>query len=466
MIYKMNDQEFSVQNILFQNEGNLTYLIIKGPFNKKDYSFEIKANGGKGSGKLIDFYHSNNQEKMFKIPLIFGGNQIFSIYKKEKEIYHQLITNDIEKSRFYCFNGNWTHRICVFRDICFDNTNLTFISPYNIISDSPFLVLGGRSPPYDKKRDRIYKLNVNVSKDFTIPEGREVHDGIFHYASTYYNMQMLFHSLFDFSLPLFYTMIKDDVFKQLPDERSVIIPRDAQNPTSKFVQSFTKSFSKVKSNHCYKNLIVGIYKVKDITGKYYQFPYNFTHLLHPYIFKQFNLTHLLSVDKNNFSNNKPIILFSGRKTSKRNLVNYDELLDALQKEFAEYEIESIFYEEHDMAYQIEHTYRSSIMIGIHGSGLSHVAWMRPNTTMIEILPYKFNCRDWYERTCNVSGVNYFKYIPLDKEESPNPSYEAIKCWNASNGCEGYCLDALRDQNIKANKTRFIELIRKATLKSL
>ena len=118
----------------------------------------------------------------------------------------------------------------------------------------------------------------------------------------------------------------------------------------------------------------------------------------------------------------------------------------------------IFYEEHDMAYQIEHTYRSSIMIGIHGSGLSHVAWMRPNTTMIEILPYKFNCRDWYERTCNVSGVNYFKYIPLDKEESPNPSYEAIKCWNASNGCEGYCLDALRDQNIKANKTVLIIVI--------
>lgn len=441
------------------NHENQTFLSFQIPADKSQFSFKIIGNGAIAEDSLNDFC---KQEKMCILPLVFGGKQTIKIYQKQKEILNAQI--ETGENRFFCFNGNqWNRRICRFRDICFEDNdkNLTFLSPYKITTQSPLLVLGARSPPYDKKRDRIYSIKVEIDRNKTIPENRVIHNETTQYVSTYYNMQMLFHSLFDFSLPLFYT------FLAIPDLKyklkRVAIPNDADFPMNKkFVQAFVDSFGRIKRNHCYKDLIVGMEKVKDQeTGKLYQFPYNFTYHYHPYILEKFEIIKNRS-EITKLIPKKPIILFSGRKTNRRSLSNYDELFERMKNEFSEkFDIEKIFYEEHDMATQIEKTYKSSIMIGIHGSGLSHVCWMRPGTVMVEIFPYRFDCRDWYERTTNVSAVKYFKYVPKDEEESPGASQAVKDCWNKTPKCEGNCLDLLRDQNIKVNVEKFIELIKNA-----
>lgn len=440
-------------------DHNNTYFIFQLPASKSQFSFKIFGNGGIGEGSLINFC---SQDNLCKIPLIFGGRQTIKIYQQSKEIFNKQIESG--QNRFYCFNNNnWNRRICRFRDICIENNdkNLTFLSPYKITTDSPFLVLGGRPPPYDKKRDRIYSINVEVSNSKTLPEKKTIHNETTIYVSTYYNMQMLFHSLFDFSLPLFYTFIQIPNLKY--DLKRVAIPNDADFPMNKkFVQAFVESFGRIKRNHCYKDIIVGMEKVKDSeTGKLYKFPYNFTYQYHQYVLKKFEIIK----NENEITKlipKKPIILFSGRKTNKRSLTNYDEIYEKMTQKFSEkFQIEKIFYEEHDMATQIEKTYKSSIMIGIHGSGLSHVCWMRPGTVMVEIFPYRFDCRDWYERTTNVSAVKYFKYVPKDESESPGASQSVRNCWDKTPKCEGKCLDLLRDQNISINVDRFIKLMNEA-----
>jgi hypothetical protein len=350
------------------------------PPNWKQLRFEITANGARANGSLRGY--CDPVTRTCTIPLVFGGNQTISILQNNNVQFSQSIQSS--ENRFYCFNGGWERRICRFRDICFDNNNLTFLSPYPIESSVPFLVLGGRSPPYDRKRDRIYSLKVNVSE--AIPTGRKVHEETTFYVSTYYNMQMLWHALFDFALPLFHTI---SLF-QLDKPPAVIIPKDADKPKLDVVRPFTSSFGRLKNTHCYRDLIVGMSKVKDAeTGKLYDFPKNFTHLLMPSILDYFNISEGLP--------SKPVILVIGRHTSSRVFTNFEEVIEMLVTGFPAFEVKRIYFEDVQMKQQIEAAYKATIMIGVHGSGLSHVAWMRAGTTMIEILPYKFNCRDWYEK---------------------------------------------------------------------
>lgn len=458
-LFISNSSEKSIDLEQISNDKNMSFFLFQLPSDKSQFSFKIFGNGGIGEGSLEKFC---DQKKFCKLPLIFGGKQTVKIFKASKVIFSKQINSG--ENRFFCFDGDsWNRRICRFRDICFENNdkNLTFLSPYKITTDSPFLVLGGRPPPYDKKRDRIYSIDVKVDTDKTIPGNRIIHNETTIYVSTYYNMQMLFHSLFDFTLPLFYT------FTHIPDLKEklqrVAIPNDADFPMNKkFVQAFVESFGRIKRSHCYKDIVIGMTKVKDLeTGTLYEFPYNFTYQYHPYVLKKFEIIKNES-EISELIPKKPVILFSGRKTSKRSLMNYDEIFERMKKEFStKFDIEKIFYEEHDMATQIEKTYKSSIMIGIHGSGLSHVCWMRPGTVMIEIFPYKFDCRDWYQRTTNVSAVKYFKYVPQDEEESPGASQSVKNCWSKTPKCDGPCLDLLRDQNVSVNIDRFIELMRNA-----
>jgi hypothetical protein len=407
------------------------------PSDFQSLHFRIEANGGTANDSLARYCSAG----LCSIPLVFGGNQTIDLFNGNK--LQSSFSVNTTHSRFHCVNGGWERRICRFREICFDNNNLTFIAPYPLQSTVPFLVLGGRSPPYDRKRDRIYFLNVNVSQSFTLPPGRVIHNETTYYASPYYNMHMMWHLLFDFALPLFHT-----VTLFTPGiAPAVIIPHDADFPRSEVLKSFTSSYGRMKNTHCYRDLIVGISKVKDaLTGKVYEFPKNFTHHLHPLILKQFKLNGKMPTT--------PIILVIGRKTGTRVLTNIDDLVSLLQTDFPNFKTKPIYFEDLPMKDQIHAAHTATVMIGVHGSGLAHVAWMRPGTVLVEIFPYKFDCRDWYEKATVVSGVKYFKYVPSSPDESPGASPIAQNCWREMNGCDGNCVDTLRDQNVLVNLTLF------------
>jgi hypothetical protein len=142
-------------------------------------------------------------------------------------------------------------------------------------------------------------------------------------------------------------------------------------------------------------------------------------------------------------------------------VNFDESVEMLRSEFPTFEVRAVFFEDLPMKRQIEAARQCAIMIGVHGSGLAHVAWMRPGTALIEIFPYRFDCRDWYEKATVVSGVSYLKYVPVSMEESPGASAAVQSCWGQANACDGDCLGRLRDQNVLLNLTVFRNIVSKA-----
>lgn len=437
-IVSMMISEDDQSNTRFEINIDNSSVFFPVPYKVEQYMFEFIGNGGIAKDFLQEFCNNNK----CSIPLVFGGNQSFTLYKNQK------VTKTIEfksgENLFYCIENSWERRICRLKGICIENNNMTFISPYHIVSDSPFIVLGARPPPYDKKRDRVFSLRVNKTARF--PEGYEVHNETTHYFGTYYNIAMLWHMLFDCIVPLFHTT----TLFEASGKRTMLMANTADKPNSNLIKSFSNGLKHAKNGHCYKDFIVGISKVKNEGGKEYEFPRNFTYKWHPGILKQFKLNSSLP--------EKPIILLIGRKTKKRIIINFEAILLKLTEEFPNYYVRPIYFEELKIPQQIDAVYHSSIMIGMHGSGLSHVAWMRPNSIMIELFPYKFECRDWYEKASVVSGVKYYKYIPSDPSESPNATTDVQLCWERTEECSDQCLDKLRDQNLLINESKFIQLV--------
>ena len=419
-------------------------LVLLKPSDSDDLLWEIEANGGIAHDYLSPYCNSYH----CKIPLVFGGEQRFSLVLKGTTIFSYNYKTG--PNRFYCFGGDWKRRICRFRDICFDNTTMTFLSPYPIKTDSPFLVLGARPPPYDKKKDRQNELLINVSKTHTIPKDRIYNKQTTFYASMFHNSHMLWHYLFDFALPLFHTI---SVFGMNNKKQDVIIPSHNQKPLGKFkgiTNSFTNHIWFLKPNQCYKDLIVGITKVKDEEGIEYEFPTNFTYQLLPLVYKEFH------IESESTNQN---ILFINRK-KKRVIVNAKEVVNAIQQHFPNFIVKTIFLDDLPMKDQIELTSKSKVIIGAHGSGLSHMAWMNSNSTAIEIFPYHYTCRNWYEKASAVSGVNYYAYHTSFESESFNTTEQQYECFDAFQICGSECEEILKNQDIKLNINSFIKFLKK------
>jgi hypothetical protein len=67
------------------------------------------------------------------------------------------------------------------------------------------------------------------------------------------------------------------------------------------------------------------------------------------------------------------------------------------------------------------------------------------THIVEILPYMYNCRNWYETAAEVAGLNYHKVV--NKKPPANVTDpELIGCWSDASLCATIlCHDKLRDQ---------------------
>jgi hypothetical protein len=111
--------------------------------------------------------------------------------------------------------------------------------------------------------------------------------------------------------------------------------------------------------------------------------------------------------------------------------------------------------------QIEVVRAADILVGMHGSGLALQLFMRENSAVVEIFPYRFTCRDWYERAANFSRLRYIAYHPQAESEAKVTMDKALRrCFDNAMECASpLCLDRLRDQNLMVNIAAFKERIR-------
>jgi hypothetical protein len=416
-----------------------SFLAFATPRNSASLRFEISANGGRARDSLAKYCNAT----LCAVPLVFGGEQSLSLFAGDR--LHTRFAIASGENRFHCVNGDWRRRICRFRDVCLDGGGLSLLSPYPIESAAPLLVLGARPPPYDRKRDRVHSVRVSVSRA-TAPRGRTVNAGTTIYAAPFHNSHMLWHFLFDFALPLFHTALLFRVARP-----AVVVPAGGHFPPASVLKAFTESYRVARSGECYRDLIVGISKVKDaVNGTLYEFPANFTHRLHPRVLEHYGIAPP--------ARGRPVMLFVQREAGSRVITNFNQSLALLRAEFPGFDVRPAVFERMAIPDQIAMVHSAEVLIGAHGSGLANLAWMRPGTTLVEIFPLHFECRDWYQRAAVVSAVRYARYVPADASESPGASEAARNCWGQRDPCGEKCVTYVRDQNIRLNVSAFLATV--------
>nr|XP_034305094.1 EGF domain-specific O-linked N-acetylglucosamine transferase isoform X2 [Crassostrea gigas] len=132
------------------------------------------------------------------------------------------------------------------------------------------------------------------------------------------------------------------------------------------------------------------------------------------LFEAFNqhLAHRLKLTQHGPLENKIRITLLSRKTKYRNILNEDELVKAMRT-VGEFEVQVVTYNR-DMPFkeQIETSYNSDIIIGMHGAGLTHLLFQPDWAVVIEL----YNCEDkaCYHDLARSRGIHYMTWEKQSK----------------------------------------------------
>lgn len=469
--FSFNHNYFAVFPFL-NDQSDLIFELFDKP---EHFSFLLKIPGATVFEKLSLFCAN----KSCSIPMILGGTIIFEVFNKKRKIYSNIF--HLSHMTMNCTDEPWTNRICTFRNICYNKDDtFYFESPYRIQFESNFLCLGSKTPPVDLELNRmpsgkfktVNHFNTFIQKNIKEPS---------HLVSIYYNMHMLWHSFYDFLFPLYQTL---NIFANNSEirKRRIFLPEFVPE-IPHLTQSLTKfQVEKLKNPLCFNELTMGMKKITNLKLDKDDPPYSFckncSFGLRSLVMQYFNIT-----DTNKYKKYLNIV-FLGRKSMTRNVINEKEVFESLKNHFAvdklqqkskeekenEYngnyvqnnnEIDNVqihYFEVMPLKKQIEIISKTDVFIAVHGSGLANILWMRPGSSVIEIMPKDFTCRDWYMKAAEAAGVNYYAYYAKNDGETVGGNIEeAKKCASNKKKCSSKkCIDILRDRNIKLNVQQFMK----------
>lgn len=501
LVFTFSQSTFDVENLKFIKEPCLnSFNEIEFSINcdKEHLFFRISGVAATGSGPVSSFC---DEENVCLIPNVIAGNINFVLE------YHERIGNDLstfffsgrkheianlmftaKDGQINCTNEPWTNRRCTFKKICYScysvETNAmgniygnaaveryTLITPYKVDIDEELLVLGAKTPPVDLEPMRmIGKVNSTIDGSpvaRSLKSERKISSESY-LVGIYYNMGMLWHQYFDFLLPLYQTMkLKSGYI----DPRYVIAYPSYAPQIPLLTNVLTKSLPiPVVGNMCFDKLTMGMVKVTDLSQDAEDPPYKFCKNC-SYGLRELVLRNIGKIkskesagdyqekeraDKVMANSDKPLAIILGRISSTRSL-NERQVKKALKKILPNFEVQIFHFEDIPLSRQIELVSRASLFVAVHGSGLSHVLWLKPGSYMIEIMPYKFNCNDWYAKAAGAAGVNYMAYYCDGDSERPEELSERFnQCMGQKDRCMGKkCKDSLRDQNVTVDPHRFV-----------
>ena len=349
---------------------------------------------------------------------------------------------------------------------------------------SPLFVPGSRAPPFDPREFRINDTSINV-----ISEPLESYANMTLYGvSRFYNSRMLWHCVMDSLYPTYWTMTTytghimdaDWTHKSNPnygryiDKNNDIMVMDNFGGTDLyFLRALSDNpiiqWREWKSQKCYRNAVLGIRKTDEKAS-------DDNALRRDGLIVKYHIDkdgvrglrkHMLewaetSVENCEPSGQKPLVLVVGRKPRtendlKRKIINFDDLFNATRELCPDCDVQTIDFQKYDKKGQLRFTCNVSAIIGVHGSGLIHGAWMRPSTeahptAIVEIFPYKYTCRDWYYQQTQINGQEYYPIYTLhlnqsrwDKHNNPE---KVERCHTLEDEClRNRCHNFLRDQSM-------------------
>lgn len=122
---------------------------------------------------------------------------------------------------------------------------------------------------------------------------------------------------------------------------------------------------------------------------------------------------IIKIDKiDKIDKNYERVFVNRRKDSGRYLSNYDSVVHILKK----YGIKTIYLEDECIDSQINIFSRATLIIGIHGAGLTNIIWtLSSKAALIELMPNN-RVADHYERLSKCLGLEYFSLFCTDLDQ--------------------------------------------------
>ena len=409
----------------------------------------------------------------------FEGKSMF-----ETKVRVNSLVGDGRYTRLLCVGSSYRSRWCYARNVCVDRQKLYFVLPYEARFEDVFLVPGSRAPPNDPQEFRITKERIVVMPELS--DEFENVTGVI--GSRFYNSRMLWHCAMDSLAPTFWTMTsfssnvtdsewgheENEAYGMAIDRTSELVVFDNFGSTALFyLRALTKRPPLLigSRRRCYRTAILGLRKTSANAEFQDERSLMVRYDIDPQGVRGLRgvMLEWAGLNKCVPSKSNPLVMIINRRTNeeKRRILNFDELINSTKEMCPICNVTAIDLQDYDKQGQVRVVCGASALIGAHGSGLTHVAWMNPSsaefpTTLIELFPYKYTCRNWYEREANMARVGYIAVHTLNINQSRWASWhneeKVARCHTLEGECErGRCHDFLRDQSIIVDISQYRSL---------
>jgi hypothetical protein len=436
---------------------------------------------------------------MVKLSLPFPMNGEFRLVVELEdglELFSDLVQSDgfmeppNNQTRIFCLGESFMTRYCFVKNACLLNRQIQFILPFKANFGGFFLLLGSRPPPFDPHDLRIGNANISIVSAPTA----EFTDRTALFTARFFNSHMLWHNVMDALVPMYWTLTSFassvlDIHWSHSDNQQYgifinrtneIILNDAFGPWGMhFLDALSDqgivNLEFWNVSRCYRNFILGVRKTElaPVLKRRQR-----DGLIAPYEIDPRGVRGLraLVIDSVQSSVSacepnvdRPLVVIIQRRSEQeiRRITNEEELVNATRQLCPFCDVEVVDFESKETSAQVRLACRTSLLLGIHGSGLIHVAWMKPSspespTGLVEFFPYKYTCRNWYEQCARTFGVQHFAVHTLNLSQSRwEPFHNASKvarCHTEEGEClRGRCHDFLRDQSISVDIPYFEQI---------
>lgn len=97
-------------------------------------------------------------------------------------------------------------------------------------------------------------------------------------------------------------------------------------------------------------------------------------------------------------------------------MNLDEVVEGLKQRYPKYKIEVANMESMSYKEQLRTIQKTTILIAVHGSGMSNIAFLPKDSAVIEIFPYGFT-RPTFQHLAQKIGISYRRWDNHHKENA-------------------------------------------------
>ena len=379
--------------------------------------------------------------------------------------------NEKPYSQMKCYaNDSPGTRWCEMYNVAFIRSKLVFSAPFLYAFPEFFMTPGARAPPYDRPEDRFefepILTHANLS-NFHYDEYYS-YDNLSYIMGRFYNSMMLWHILFDFSIPAYETInkVENGRIQENQFNRTLFLKDNEFDVYNQFINIFSnhtiRNIVQTNTTFFFSRVIVGMIHFEEYPSPFRRiedhalFKYNMNETS-AVGYREFVLKNL-NIDEH-FNHTSPEILIIERK-DKRDILNIGEIIQFIKNQCNYCNICTINFRKYSVDEQVGLVSKANAIVGLHGSGLAHVMWLASTsdsfpTALFEIKPYNYWCRDWYEVASKVANVQYMSVMNVNKPTRPGNQTLAKYCYSTRSRCLSIrCHDFIRDVGVNVELSEF------------